>query len=127
MKRMYLLLPLTAAAAVLVAGCGGGGGSSTGAAKSKPSGGASPSRAAAVDVHGSSLGRILVDSQGRTLYLFLKDRGPRSTCSGACAASWPPVTTSGAATGGAGDPPSPRRAQGLGLWRARLARPPSCG
>jgi len=38
-----------------------------------------------------SLGKILVDSQGRTLYLFQKDSGTRSACTGACVASWPPL------------------------------------
>jgi len=37
-----------------------------------------------------SLGKILVNSQGRTLYLFQKDSGTTSECTGACAANWPP-------------------------------------
>ena len=36
------------------------------------------------------LGTILVDSRGRTLYLFGKDRNGRSACSGKCASFWPP-------------------------------------
>jgi len=34
-----------------------------------------------------------VDAQGRTLYLWDADHGSKSTCSGACAQAWPPVTT----------------------------------
>jgi predicted lipoprotein with Yx(FWY)xxD motif len=45
---------------------------------------------------------VLVDGSGRTLYLFEKDKGPRSMCAGACASAWPPVTTTGAPTAGAG-------------------------
>ena len=58
---------------------------------------------ATVAAHGGSLGTILVDGQGRTLYLFEKDTNGRSHCSGACAQAWPPVTTNGApnAAGGA--------------------------
>jgi predicted lipoprotein with Yx(FWY)xxD motif len=41
----------------------------------------------------SSLGRMLVDGRGRTLYLFEKDRGGRSSCTGACARFWPPLLT----------------------------------
>jgi predicted lipoprotein with Yx(FWY)xxD motif len=48
------------------------------------------------------LGEILVDSQGRTLYLFEKDAGTTSACSGACAIDWPPVTTAGKPTVGDG-------------------------
>jgi predicted lipoprotein with Yx(FWY)xxD motif len=43
----------------------------------------------------SSLGRILVDARGRTLYLFARDRNGRSACSGACAVYWPPLIASG--------------------------------
>jgi predicted lipoprotein with Yx(FWY)xxD motif len=48
-------------------------------------------------------GQILVDTQGRTLYLFEKDNGMSSTCSGSCASYWPPVPVAGRpqASGGA--------------------------
>ena len=39
----------------------------------------------------SPLGEILVDAEGRTLYLFTKDEGGTSTCTGGCADQWPPV------------------------------------
>lgn len=50
-----------------------------------------------------SLGTFLVDRQGRTLYLWEADTGGKSTCSGSCAAAWPPLLTKGdpTATGGA--------------------------
>jgi predicted lipoprotein with Yx(FWY)xxD motif len=41
------------------------------------------------------LGTILVDSKGRTLYLFRSDSGSKSTCLGACAGTWPPLRTTG--------------------------------
>ncbi|MER7770102.1 hypothetical protein [Kitasatospora sp. NPDC096140] len=46
---------------------------------------------------------VLVDSQGRTLYLFEADTSPTSTCYDACATAWPPLLTTGTptATGGA--------------------------
>jgi predicted lipoprotein with Yx(FWY)xxD motif len=37
------------------------------------------------------LGTILVDSQGRTLYMFVPDKQKKVTCTGACAAVWPPL------------------------------------
>jgi predicted lipoprotein with Yx(FWY)xxD motif len=43
----------------------------------------------------TSLGRILVDSRGRTLYQFEKDRNGKSPCAGQCAAFWPPLIASG--------------------------------
>jgi predicted lipoprotein with Yx(FWY)xxD motif len=95
-----VVIPL---AALAVAACGGGG-----AATASPPPAASktttqPSQTATVRLANSSLGRILVDSAGRTLYLFKADSGTSSACSGACAAAWPalrtgatPVVTSGA-------------------------------
>ena len=50
---------------------------------------------AVVKIGPSKLGRILVDSHGKTLYLWAHDRGSRSTCYGQCAAYWPPLTTAG--------------------------------
>ena len=47
-------------------------------------------------------GMALVDEDGKTLYLFEADKSSTSTCTGACAAAWPPVTTSGAPQGGSG-------------------------
>lgn len=43
----------------------------------------------------TGLGRIIVDGRGRTLYLFEKDRGGHSRCSGTCAVYWPPLLTHG--------------------------------
>jgi len=37
------------------------------------------------------LGTILVDSNGRTLYMFVPDKHKRVTCKGTCAVVWPPV------------------------------------
>jgi predicted lipoprotein with Yx(FWY)xxD motif len=58
---------------------------------------------AAVKTRHGKLGMYLVDSKGRTLYLFQKDKTPKSTCSGACADEWPPLLTTGkpAASGSA--------------------------
>ncbi len=47
-----------------------------------------------------SLGQILVDGRGRTLYLFVADLPNQSNCNGACAAIWPPATTQGPPTAG---------------------------
>jgi predicted lipoprotein with Yx(FWY)xxD motif len=44
----------------------------------------------------TSVGTILVDSNGDTLYLFAKDHGGASSCSGACAKAWPPYAAKGA-------------------------------
>jgi predicted lipoprotein with Yx(FWY)xxD motif len=55
-----------------------------------------------VEVRGTRLGSILVNSQGRTLYLFKKDPRGRSACTGECAKFWPPLRASGKPTAGHG-------------------------
>jgi predicted lipoprotein with Yx(FWY)xxD motif len=76
----------------------------------------SATRAATVKTATSRLGRILVDSRGRTLYLFEKDRRGRSACAGACATYWPPLLARAKPTAGRGAKPAllgvTRRANG---------------
>jgi len=50
----------------------------------------------------TSLGRVLVDARGHTLYLFGKDRNGKSACSGACATAWPPLIATGKPRAGTG-------------------------
>jgi predicted lipoprotein with Yx(FWY)xxD motif len=96
---------LAGAAAValiaLAAGCGGSDDNNATAATATPKpASAQPATVAAANA--GDLGTILVDSQGDTLYLFAKDTGTKSTCTGACAASWPPLRASGKPTAGGG-------------------------
>lgn len=46
-----------------------------------------------------TLGNILVDSSGMTLYLFLKDNGTTTACTGACAQNWPALTSASPTAG----------------------------
>jgi predicted lipoprotein with Yx(FWY)xxD motif len=57
---------------------------------------------ATVSLRSTSLGMVLVRSNGHTLYLFGKDRNGKSACSGSCAQFWPPLLTRGKPTAGAG-------------------------
>jgi predicted lipoprotein with Yx(FWY)xxD motif len=49
---------------------------------------------AVLSTAGSNLGTIVVDADGRTVYVFDKDTAGsgESACSGGCLAKWPPVT-----------------------------------
>ncbi|MEV4258007.1 hypothetical protein AB0J52_33005 [Spirillospora sp. NPDC049652] len=49
-----------------------------------------------------SLGQVLVDGKGRTEYLFDKDHGGKSSCTGSCEAVWPPVTSKDKPQAGSG-------------------------
>jgi predicted lipoprotein with Yx(FWY)xxD motif len=116
MKRSNAgILGVTGIVALAIAGCGGGGSTSsssaasattasTPAAATTAASGATAGIATISVVHSGSLGSILVAGpKQRTVYLFAADKGPASTCSGACAEVWPPVitTASAKATGGA--------------------------
>ena len=39
----------------------------------------------------AGLGTILVNSRGRTLYMFVPDKQKKVTCKGTCAVIWPPL------------------------------------
>jgi predicted lipoprotein with Yx(FWY)xxD motif len=87
--------------ALAVAGCGGSSGTAATPSTTPPTtGGGAPATVGVAS--SSSLGNILVDTQGRTLYLFAQDTGTTSTCTGACAAAWPPLAASGTPTVGSG-------------------------
>jgi predicted lipoprotein with Yx(FWY)xxD motif len=93
-----MALALTALV-VGVAACGGGSGGSSnsnastgGGVYSQPAATPKAASGATVKVATTKLGRILTDANGRTLYLFEKDKGAMSSCNGACASIWPPLT-----------------------------------
>jgi predicted lipoprotein with Yx(FWY)xxD motif len=73
-----------------------------GGATSRASSHGSARLPAKVDVRGTSLGPLLVDAHGHTLYLFEKDGNANSSCYSACAGLWPPVTSATRAVAGHG-------------------------
>jgi predicted lipoprotein with Yx(FWY)xxD motif len=114
--RTTYALALTALIAVLaIAGCGsssdsssesggayGGGSSSTAASTAKSPPGAESGAAVLTVASAPKVGAVLVDAEGFTVYDFHKDKGTTSSCYGACAEGWPPVTTEGAPSSGEG-------------------------
>ena len=97
-----------AAIGLLAAACSSGSSSSSVAA---PSRAATASPAATIQASKTTVslrtisgipGKVLVGSNGRTLYLFEADKNGTSTCSGACAAGWPPDTVKGTPQAGSG-------------------------
>jgi predicted lipoprotein with Yx(FWY)xxD motif len=55
-----------------------------------------------VSTASTGLGRILVNSGGRTLYMFGKDKNDKSACAGMCAKFWPPLIANGKPRASAG-------------------------
>jgi predicted lipoprotein with Yx(FWY)xxD motif len=108
-KRLAKIAVATSVAvsAIAIAACGSGGSSkhTTTGTSAPPASSAQSSATASsgtVDLAKSSLGPILIDSQGRTLYLWQADTGTKSTCTGACASAWPPLVTTSKPTAGSG-------------------------
>ena len=83
--------------AAVAAGCGGGGATAASAPPKTASG-----QAATVGISNTGIGQILVNSQGRTLYLFKADQGTKSACTAVCASAWPPLLVKGKPTLGNG-------------------------
>ena len=98
-------LAVLAAGALGAAGCGSSGNSNsssnTTTTTTTKQASATTGTTVAVSDNGK-LGKILVDGKGDTLYLFEKDTGTTSMCSGACATNWPPLRAAGKPMAGSG-------------------------
>ena len=104
MNKLHVLsIAIALAAAALVAGILG---DASSAASQKVS------KGALVSSRQTGLGKALVNARGRTLYLFDKDKKGMSSCSGACAAYWPPVITTA----------KPRAGNGVSASRLGMTR-----
>jgi hypothetical protein len=69
---------------------------------SPPSTTDAPTAQTSVMLADTPLGKIIVDSQGRTLYAFTNDTDGASTCTGACAKAWTAATVTGDPMAGPG-------------------------
>ncbi len=90
-----------AAAALIATACSSASHASPGGSSSA-AGSTSAASSVTVKARTGPLGTFLADGSGRALYLFASDTSSASTCSGACAAAWPPLTAKGAVSGSDG-------------------------
>jgi predicted lipoprotein with Yx(FWY)xxD motif len=106
--RTPILSGSLVAIAMVLAACGGGAATQAPAATVAPAtpapATAAPASAgaseAAVGLADTSLGKVLVNGDGLTLYIFTADSGGSSSCYDSCATNWPPLL--GTAVPGAG-------------------------
>ena len=110
--RASKLVAALFATVAIVAACSSSGGGASSApsaaapsaseapASEAPSESASAAAGAEIKLADSSLGQIIVDAEGKTLYMFTPDEAGTPTCYDQCATAWPPLT--GEATAGAG-------------------------
>jgi|SRR3954451_20894057 predicted lipoprotein with Yx(FWY)xxD motif len=120
MRHRLQLFALVAVVALALAACSNGGDDSsdaaggnttaatgptettaTGSSATGASGasGTVPEGSSSVMTADSDFGQIVVDAEGRTLYVFDPDEGKKSTCYDDCEASWPPLLTDGSPSG----------------------------
>jgi predicted lipoprotein with Yx(FWY)xxD motif len=120
--RRTLLLPALLATLAIVAACTSGGGatvapsvaapsesaaaseapSESAAASEEPSASAPAAAGAALALADSDLGQIIVDGEGKTLYMFDPDTAGSPTCYEQCADAWPALLADDAASVTAG-------------------------
>jgi predicted lipoprotein with Yx(FWY)xxD motif len=111
-KTLIAIAALALIGVLALAGCGSSnsGSSSSSSSGAYGSGEESTSKPASSSSEGtaitvgtaSGVGKVLVDTNGLTLYYFEKDQGGKSACYGACEQGWPPLTTEGAPQAGEG-------------------------
>ncbi|HWA53352.1 MAG TPA: hypothetical protein VG816_04190 [Solirubrobacterales bacterium] len=112
-KTFPAIAVLALVSLLAIAGCGSSGNSSSssgggpygggGETTSKQAASTTPSEGAPITVGtAKGVGKVLVDSNGLTLYYFQKDQNGESTCYGPCEKGWPPLTTEGAPQAGEG-------------------------
>lgn len=121
MRTLRLAVPLLGAS-LLLAACSGGGSATTAPtaaattaptaapsapaasepAASEPAASAPAAGGPSINLGETTLGSVLVDGAGKTLYIFTADSAGTSACTGDCLASWPALAGGAAPTLGAG-------------------------
>ena len=103
-KRLMLTMAGLAISTIALAGCasttpsGSSGSSNAGSSNAGSTKSVSATKADVLATATTSLGSVVVNGKGRTVYLFTKDtaNSGKSTCTGQCASVWPAVTTTSA-------------------------------
>lgn len=85
--KIPALAGLLAAAAVTLSACGSSSSGTTATPQAQPA----ANTGGGLHVASTSLGKVLVDGSGRTVYLLTADGRNASTCAGTCLAVWPAV------------------------------------
>jgi predicted lipoprotein with Yx(FWY)xxD motif len=97
MRNRWWAVPVLVGAAAVLTACGSSSPPASSPATSAPAASSSPSPASpssttvTISTRSTSIGTILVNAQGHTLYWFAIDTPAKSNCNGTCAGYWPPV------------------------------------
>lgn len=91
MRILRFLVPVLLG---MLAACGSSGSKTSSSGTTGPTTtttGVRSNNGVAVNLAQTSLGMVLVDGQGRTLYYLTKESASNITCTGQCATTWPPL------------------------------------
>jgi predicted lipoprotein with Yx(FWY)xxD motif len=98
MRSRWWVAPVLAATAIGLAACGSSAANTSSTTPASPAAAGGTTSTTPASASGStiktahtSLGTILVNSQGFALYMFGPDTATSSKCTGSCATYWPPV------------------------------------
>jgi predicted lipoprotein with Yx(FWY)xxD motif len=89
------LIPASVVTSLVLAACGSSSQKSTSsssAASSPPPASQPASSGLTIGTAKGSVGTYLTGASGRALYIWVADSNGKSSCSGACAKAWPPLT-----------------------------------
>jgi predicted lipoprotein with Yx(FWY)xxD motif len=93
--------------AVLAAACGSSSSTATTTTGARSASQTGTTTAVVTTAKVGSVGSVLVNSSGMTLYRYTPDGTDKSVCTGACAAAWPPLTVPAGTTKVAAGPGVP--------------------
>ncbi|WP_151081704.1 hypothetical protein [Nocardioides cynanchi] len=97
--KIPAMMAVAAASLLTLSACGSSSNSTTASPPAGGAGNGSPAGSASgLHVASTSLGKVLVDAKGDTVYMLTADSAGTSTCSSACLTYWPPVVPGAAAS-----------------------------
>jgi predicted lipoprotein with Yx(FWY)xxD motif len=91
--KIPILVAVSATALLTLSACGSGGSGSA----AQPAGSGGGTTGHGVSIASTSLGKVLVDGRGMTLYTLSADGHNKSTCASDCLHFWPQVSPGGTA------------------------------
>lgn len=100
--RRLAILGLLAVTTVILAACSSQPGAATTGPTTAATGSANGTGLQLAVRQDSTLGSFVAGADGRSLYVFTKDSGGTSACTGDCATNWPPLVVASAAAATAG-------------------------
>ena len=96
--KIPALMAVAAASLLTLSACGSGSSTTATPATGGGTSNAAGSAGSGLHVADTSLGNVLVDASGRTVYMFSPDSSGTSTCDASCLQYWPPVAPGKAAS-----------------------------